>query len=153
MKTIRDFIKIINEHSESDYEKIAKKAGWSNAPDAIPTLPNDEGYWMHPKRWHKAGNPVTYLTAEEVVDGEDLIAADESVVEEAISGEGFYAGDVPLIKEVIATLTTLEQKLSENETTLAAAFGDDEYNLLIDAILNIMHNGELFARLRELSGE
>lgn len=57
---------------QDDYEQAAADAGWSSSPDVISSLPNDEGYWMNPEKWHEAGNPVTYLTAQEVCEGENI---------------------------------------------------------------------------------
>lgn len=55
-----------------DWESAAEEAGWSNKDDAIPNLPNEEHYWMHKDHWHEAGNPVTYLTAQEACEEQDI---------------------------------------------------------------------------------
>lgn len=53
-----------------DYEEAARQEGWGK--DTVPTIPNPEGYWMHPEHWHPAGNPVTYESAQECCEAESL---------------------------------------------------------------------------------
>lgn len=70
-----------------DYESAARDAGWGNGDDAIENLPNDEGYWLNPDRWHDAGNPIACVTAQEACEHDDIEPYDREVFEHwAISG-------------------------------------------------------------------
>lgn len=57
----------------ADFDALAVEAGWSNGPDAVSNIPNDEGYWMKEGVTEEAGNYRAYLNAREVCEGEGLI--------------------------------------------------------------------------------
>jgi len=55
-----------------DHEAAARAAGWSDGPDAVSNIPNDEGYWMKEGVTEPAGNYRAYVDAREVCEGEGL---------------------------------------------------------------------------------